>query len=289
MKTSIKSFKETAVKILLLCALTTFVYNAEAQKRPSPGKTVGGGGVKKPATTPSRPSTNNQGNRKPDIGNSGGSKAGGNKVNVGSNNRGDVNINVDNSKDIRINNSHNTTVRRNSYHSYNRPPHRYGHHRYYCHHSYWYHPYRPFYWGPHWHPWGFFITAMATTAIIVSVNNQPYYYDQGVYYLAGNGGYTVVQAPVGASVSTLPQGYQTVTINETTNNYYYGGAYYEKSGSGYKVVAPMAGTVIENLPEGGEEVTMGDVTYVKIGETYYQPIQQDGKSMYEVVQVEEDN
>jgi hypothetical protein len=27
---------------------------------------------------------------------------------------------------------------------------------------------------------------------------------------------------------------------------------------------------------------------VKIGETYYQPIEKDGKSMYEVVQVEED-
>jgi hypothetical protein len=31
---------------------------------------------------------------------------------------------------------------------------------------------------------------------------------------------------------------------------------------------------------------MGDVTYVKLGETYYQPIQQNGKSMYEVVNVE---
>jgi hypothetical protein len=42
------------------------------------------------------------------------------------------------------------------------------------------------------------------------------------------------------------------------------------------------------LPEGGEEVKLGDVTYVKVGETYYQPIQKNGKNMYEVVDVEAD-
>jgi hypothetical protein len=33
---------------------------------------------------------------------------------------------------------------------------------------------------------------------------------------------------------------------------------------------------------------MGEVTYVKFGETYFQPIKQDGKDMYEVADVEED-
>jgi hypothetical protein len=132
------------------------------------------------------------------------------------------------------------------------------------------------------------VATIATTAIIVSVANQQYHYDQGVYYMPASGGYTVVSAPVGATITTLPTGSQTVVVNETTNNYYYGGTYYEKSGSGYTVVAPTAGSVVENLPEGGEEVRIGEVTYVKVGETYYQPIQQDGKSMYEVVQIEED-
>ncbi len=45
---------------------------------------------------------------------------------------------------------------------------------------------------------------------------------------------------------------------------------------------------MDNLPEGGEEVKLGDVTYVKYGETYYQPIQKDGKDMYEVVEVQDD-
>ena len=53
-------------------------------------------------------------------------------------------------------------------------------------------------------------------------------------------------------------------------------------------MAPTAGTVVENLPEGGKEEKIGDITYVKIGETYYQPITQDGKDMYEVVFIEDD-
>ena len=46
--------------------------------------------------------------------------------------------------------------------------------------------------------------------------------------------------------------------------------------------------MVENLPEGGKEEKIGDVTYVKVGDTYYQPIQKDGKNMYEVVLIEDD-
>ncbi len=55
------------------------------------------------------------------------------------------------------------------------------------------------------------------------------------------------------------------------------------------MVVPTAGTIVESLPEGGEEVTIGDVKYIKFGETYYQPVQVDGKDKYEVALVEEDN
>ena len=118
---------------------------------------------------------------------------------------------------------------------------------------------------------------MAATAIVVTVNNQQYHYDKGVYYLPSDGKYTVVAAPVGATIETLPQGAQPVQVNETTY-YYYGGAYYVQSGSGYKVVPPTAGTVVESLPAGGEEVHLGDQVYVKVGETYYQPIVRDERT-----------
>lgn len=266
-------------------------------------KSINGGSVKSPANRPapanaqkskpvSKPTVDNKKVAAGNTVNTGDKNVkAGNKTNVGNNvnidnSKKNVNINVDNSKDINVRNNRNTVVRHNS-RPYGRPPYVYGGYRYNCYHPYHYHPYRPFYWGPVWHPWGFFITTLAATAIIVSVENQQYHYDQGVYYTQSNGGYTVVQAPVGATITTLPSNSTTVVVNETTNNYYYGGTYYEKSDGGYTVVPPTAGTIVENLPEGGEEVKIGDVTYVKYGETYYQPFEQDGKNMYEVVLVEE--
>jgi len=129
---------------------------------------------------------------------------------------------------------------------------------------------------------------MTATAIMITIASQPYYYDQGIYYVQSSGGYTVVPAPPGATVKELPKGTETVVVNETTNNYYYGGTYYEKSGKEYTVVEPMAGTVVSKLPDGGEEVKIGDITYVNVGGIYYQPIRQNGEDMYEVVDVEKD-
>jgi len=203
-----------------------------------------------------------------------------------------VNINVDNSKDININRRTNinrsTNVVRRSPYRYSRPPYSYGGFHFYCHFGYSYHPYRPYYYGPTWHPWGFFIGALTATAIVVSVNNAKYHYDQGVFYEESQGGYTAVQAPNGAVVPDIPDNAQQVVIEQNvTNNYYYGGTYYEKGSDGYTVVPPQAGSLVEGLPEGAEEVKIGDVTYVQYGDTFYQPVKVDGKDMYEVVQIEE--
>jgi hypothetical protein len=115
-----------------------------------------------------------------------------------------------------------------------------------------------------------------------------YFYDEGVFYLKSEGGYTVVAAPVGGVVKTIPSGYETISLDEASQvkNYYWGGTFYEKVANGYKVVPPTSGAIVEHLADGGEEVKLGEVTYVKLGETYYQPFQQNGKNMYEVVDVE---
>ncbi|WP_443937406.1 DUF6515 family protein [Pedobacter sp. MW01-1-1] len=250
-----------------------------ATQRPStvkkPGNSSIGANNRKPAVS------NNKVGNKTNIGNK--TSVGNRNTNIkgGHNN---VNVNINNSHNTNI--RRNTTVRRNVGRPYTRAPHVYGGRRYYSYHPYFYHPYRPFMWGPIYHPWGFFVATLATTAIIVSVENQKYHYDQGMYYTPTSGGYTVVAAPVGAVITTLPKGYETVVVNETTNNYYYGGTYYEKDSGGYKVVPPTSGTVVTHLPDGGKEVKMGDITYVQVGETYYQPIQQDGKDVYEVVDVQ---
>jgi hypothetical protein len=310
--------------------------------------------VKKPDVN--RPDANKSTSNRPSVNKSDAKSIGGkdgradnpgnrtNNVNI-DNSKKNVNINVDKSKDIHVNNSRNTSVRRNT-RAYGRPPYVYGGRRYNCYHPYYYHPYRPYVWGPRWHPWGFFVATLATTAIIVSIVDNDmdlpshydmasnyfsgfgqstidkhllrsgpalisgsenhgyamrwarpeklaidgeYYYDEGVYYLKGDGGYTVVSAPIGAKIKTLPAGYETVSVDDAgTKNYYYGGVFYEKRSDGYVVVAPLAGTIVENVSEGGEEVKMGDITYIKMGETYFQPIKQDGKDMYEVADVEDD-
>jgi len=196
-----------------------------------------------------------------------------------------VNINVDRSRNVNVVNN-NTVIRRNAIATYPRAPYIYGGRRYYCYHPYVYHPYYPYSWGPAWHPWGTFVAALAATALVVTVADAVYHYEEGVWYASSKGGYTAVAAPVGGTVNNIPTGAQTVVVNNTTN-YYYGGTYYEKSGTQYKVVAPPAGAVVDKLPEGGKEVKIGDQTYVQVGSTFYQPVQVDGKNKYEVTQVEE--
>ena len=212
----------------------------------------------------------------------------GNTNNVSTGNNTSVsgnNVNVNNSTNVNVNNSKTTVVVvKPGPKPYPKPPYMYGGYSYYCYHPYYYHPYHPYPY-PAYHPAGFYVVVVPTTAVIVPVQSQTYYNDQGIYYMPSNGGYVVVPAPVGATVTTLPPATQTVVVTETTNNYYYGGTYYEKSDKGYVVVPPTAGCVVENLPQGGVETKVGDVTYVKVGETYYQPIQKNGKNMYEVVEV----
>jgi hypothetical protein len=101
----------------------------------------------------------------------------------------------------------------------------------------------------------------------------------------GTGGYTVVQAPIGAYITVLPIGFEVIVGNDVMNNYYCGGTFYEKTPGGYTVITPEAGTLVANLPEGGKEETYGDITYTKYGDVYFQPTIVDGREMYEVVQV----
>jgi hypothetical protein len=149
-------------------------------------------------------------------------------------------------------------------------------------HPYYYHPFRPSYWGPHWHPLGFFLSSLAADAVFFSIANQRYYYDQGVYYEPSNGGYSVVPPPIGAVVGYLPQGYETTMVGNDTY-YYYGGAFYISNGQGYQVVPAPPGAVIIQLPVGAVEQPINGETYLVYNNTYFQPISQDGQDAYEVV------
>jgi uncharacterized protein DUF6515 len=149
-------------------------------------------------------------------------------------------------------------------------------------HPYYYHPYRPYYWGPHWHPLGFFLSGLAADAIWFNFNNQRYWYDDGCFYLPQNNGYAVVTAPIGAIVASLPPGYETPVLDGVTY-YYFGGVFYVYTGQGYQVVAAPPGAVIYQLPDGATDQQIDGQDFLVYNNTWYEPISQDGQDAYEVV------
>ena len=157
------------------------------------------------------------------------------------------------------------------------------HHVYGGGHPYYYHPYHPFMWGPYWHPFGYFAAALTANAILFSVADQQYYYDNGVYYSPSGNGYSVVAPPVGAVVSYLPAGYLTVPVGDAVY-YYYGGAFYISQGGSFRVVPAPAGAIVTEIPEGATEQVINGENYLLYNNTYYQPISQNGQDAYEVVQ-----
>jgi hypothetical protein len=170
---------------------------------------------------------------------------------------------------------HNVTVRENVnvYHNHYQPVRAYS-----------YHPYHPYYWGHNWHPLGYFAASLARDAFLLSIANQQYYYDEGVYYQPSAGGYSVVPAPMGATVSSLPPGYETTMVGNDYY-YYYGGAFYIDTGNGYQVVQAPYGAVVTQIPDGAIQQDINGQTYLVYNNTYYQPVSQNGTDAYEVVQV----
>jgi Family of unknown function (DUF6515) len=146
------------------------------------------------------------------------------------------------------------------------------------------HPYHPYSWGPRWHPLGFFLSSLAADAFYFSLANQGYYYDDGVYYEPYNGGYTAVAAPIGAVVSSLPDGYETVQVGDA-NYYYYGGTFYIDNGNGYQVVVAPIGAVVSQIPDGAVDQQINGQDYLVYNNTYFQPVSADGQDAYQVVQV----
>jgi hypothetical protein len=158
-------------------------------------------------------------------------------------------------------------------------------HHVYGGHPYVYHAYHPYYWGPRWHPFGFWLGALTADAIMFSIANQQYYYDEGVYYQPSNSGYIAVPPPIGAVVSYLPAGYETVIGGDGNTYYYYGGAFYISEGGFFRVVPAPVGAIVNEIPEGATEQNINGQSYLLYNNTYYAPISQDGQDAYEVVQV----
>lgn len=147
-----------------------------------------------------------------------------------------------------------------------------------------YHPYHPSSWGPSWHPIGFMAATLARDAFIFSLANRRYYYDEGVYYQPVAGGYIVVSAPIGAVVSSLPDGYETVQVGDDYF-YYFGGTFYIGLDQGFQVVNAPPGAIVMDIPDGATQQNINGEIYLVYNNTYYEPVSFNGQDAYQVVQV----
>ena len=168
--------------------------------------------------------------------------------------------------------------------AYTRPPVVYNNRRYYTYHNYYSHPYRPYNYGPRWHPYGYYYPG-AFSGITINFGNSAYQYNDGVFYQPYNSGYRVVYAPYGAYVPSLPPGFEEAEVGGQLY-YYYGGTFYILNGRQYEVVNAPAGAIISHIPEGANTVLVANYSYLEYNGTYYQPVYINGRDAYEVVEFE---
>jgi hypothetical protein len=150
--------------------------------------------------------------------------------------------------------------------------------------------YSPSYWRWYYPP-GYFLLRLTATAILLSAvtsnNGNAVYYDNGVYYQEVNGGYEVIPAPAGASVTALPEGFITTYV-EADEYYYYLGTFYQvDSTTGhYVVINAPAGAIVPYLPEDYEQVIVDGENYYLFANTYYRPYYDEGEVVFVVVDVQ---
>ena len=156
-----------------------------------------------------------------------------------------------------------------------------------------------YYWGhDHDEGWAFaagMLLGMAVASLparheTIVVAGSPYYYADGVYYVQSGSQYTVVPAPVGATVEHPPAQVTNVYVNNQ-NLGYSNGAYYEqeppaKEGGDptYKVVAPPVGATVQSLPKDAKPTTIKGTEYYEYAGTYYQAFYSGSQVVYMVVE-----
>jgi len=153
------------------------------------------------------------------------------------------------------------------------------------------------YWGGHYGGASFatgMLLGMAVASLppkheTVVVAGAPYYYVNGVYYAPAASGYTVVPAPVGASVEHPPAQVTNVYVNDEDLGYA-NGTYYKQEPAAkeggdpsYKVVTPPVGATVQTLPKDAKPKTVDGTEYYEYADTYYQVFHSGSKVVYMVV------
>ena len=90
----------------------------------------------------------------------------------------------------------------------------------------------------------------------------------------------VCAPPVGADISELPPGTETIQVGDTIY-YYAAGAFYvqQPDGSFVTVAAPL-GVTVSVLPPDATSVVVNGIGYFQADGVFYQPVMQNGVTVY---------
>jgi hypothetical protein len=104
-----------------------------------------------------------------------------------------------------------------------------------------------------------------------------------VYYeKTADGKYKAIPPPKGAQISSLPEGYTSVSASGKDYGYYQGDFYVEGADGKYLVTSAPVGAIVPYIPDSAEEHKGdGTTTYTYNGVTY-QPVSLDGDTSYVV-------
>jgi hypothetical protein len=129
------------------------------------------------------------------------------------------------------------------------------------------------------HHWG----ALPLGYFALTLGGTPYFYDDGIYYQAADGGYDEVYPPVGAAVPQLPDGACEIDANGQAY-YYAGGAFYVQQPDGtFVTVPPPIGVVVPELPPGTIQVLLNGTVAYQFNGIYYEPVFVNGVTQYQTV------
>jgi Family of unknown function (DUF6515) len=136
----------------------------------------------------------------------------------------------------------------------------------------------------HSYPWfgfspGVAIQTLPPDYFQFDLGGNPYYYGQGLYYQPGPSGYVVVTPPIGALVPQLPPVAEAISVGQVLY-YYAAGAFYVQEPRGFRVVTPPLGITVTELPPGAVPVTLHGLLYYQADGAYFQPMIQNGVTVY---------
>ncbi|NQZ44967.1 MAG: hypothetical protein HRT65_11690 [Flavobacteriaceae bacterium] len=87
-------------------------------------------------------------------------------------------------------------------------------------------------------PLGFRIARLTGAILRLSVSGVPYAYSEGVFYQESNEGFEVVAPPKGAVIETLPEGAESMLLEDMTAYELYE-TLYQETDAGYEVIGTL--------------------------------------------------